>query len=166
MPISQSVLSAVFSDETPMYRFPEEPNPGDTVTLRIRVARDSAKRVAIVFEPLTVGALMVRLRSDEYFDYYEGGIICNRKEILYRFLIECTDGGWIAYDRIGVIVNRVTNPELVGEFRTPGVDVLAYIPADSAFAANDIMGKSVMALPADSAMLKGAEEALRSIDIL
>ena len=111
MPISQSVLSAVFSDETPMYRFPEEPNPGDTVTLRIRVARDSAKRVAIVFEPLTVGTLMVRLRSDEYFDYYEGGIICNRKEILYRFLIECTDGGWIAYDRIGARYNENDVPD-------------------------------------------------------
>ena len=72
----------------------------------------------------------------------------------------------IAYDRIGVIVNRVTNPELVDAFKAPGVDVLAFIPADSAFAANDIMGKSVMALPADSLMLKGAQEALRNIEIL
>ena len=72
----------------------------------------------------------------------------------------------IAYDRIGVIVNRVTNPELVSEFKTPGVDVLSFIPADSAFAANDIMGKSVMALPADSAMLKGVKEALQNIEIL
>jgi CO dehydrogenase maturation factor len=72
----------------------------------------------------------------------------------------------IAYDRIGVIVNRVTNPELVSEFQTPGVDVLAFIPADSAFAANDIMGKSVLALPADSAVLKGVREALHNIEIL
>ena len=72
----------------------------------------------------------------------------------------------IAYDRIGVIVNRVTNPELVDAFKAPGVDVLAFIPADSAFAANDIMGRSVMALPADSLMLKGAQEALRNIEIL
>ena len=72
----------------------------------------------------------------------------------------------IAYDRIGVIVNRVTNPELVDAFKAPGVDVLAYIPADSAFAANDIMGKSVYALPADSAMLKGVQEALHNIEIL
>ena len=58
------------------------------------------------------------------------------------------------------------NPELVSEFQTPGVDVLAYIPADSAFAANDIMGKSVMELPADSAVLCGVKEALHNIDIL
>ena len=72
----------------------------------------------------------------------------------------------IAYDRIGVIVNRVTNPELVDMFKTPGVDILSFIPADSAFAANDIMGKSVLELPADSAMLKGVKEALQNIEIL
>ena len=72
----------------------------------------------------------------------------------------------IAYDRIGVIVNRVTNPELVGEFQTPGVEILSFIPADSAFAANDIMGRSVLELPADSLMLKGVQEALQNIDIL
>ena len=51
-------------------------------------------------------------------------------------------------------------------FQAPGVDVLACIPADSVFAANDIMGKSVYALPADSAMLKGVKEALHNIEIL
>ncbi len=46
------------------------------------------------------------------------------------------------------------------------VEVLAAIPADSAFAANDIKGKSVMELPADSAMLKGVQDALQKIEIL
>ena len=50
--------------------------------------------------------------------------------------------------------------------KVPGVDVLAYIPADSAFAANDIKGRSVLELPADSVMLKGVKEALRKIEIL
>jgi CO dehydrogenase maturation factor len=72
----------------------------------------------------------------------------------------------IDYDRIGVILNRVTNPELVGLTSLPGVGVLAAIPADAAFAANDIRGQSVMDLPADSAMLKGVREALRKIEIL
>ena len=76
------------------------------------------------------------------------------------------------YDRrglckfLGVIVNRVTNPELVDAFKAPGVEILSYIPADSAFAANDIMGRSVMELPADSSVLKGVQEALRNIEIL
>ena len=71
----------------------------------------------------------------------------------------------ISYDRIGAIINRVTNPELVPLMESP-VEVLTAIPADNAFAANDIRGKSVMELPADSVMLKGVEEALRKIDIL
>lgn len=72
----------------------------------------------------------------------------------------------IAYDKIGVIVNRVTNPELADLIKVPGVDILSFIPADKTFAANDIKGKSVMELPADSAMLAGAKEALTKIGIL
>lgn len=71
----------------------------------------------------------------------------------------------ISYDKIGVIVNRMTNPELKDLVNVPGVEVLAYIPADSGFAANDIKGKSVLELPADSVMLKGVKEALQKIEI-
>ena len=59
----------------------------------------------------------------------------------------------------------MTNPELVSLMEAPA-EILSAIPADSAFAANDIRGKSVMELPADSAMLTGVEEALRKIEIL
>ena len=72
----------------------------------------------------------------------------------------------IAYERIGVIINRVTNPELADMMQIPGVEILSLIPADSAFAANDIKGKSVMELPEDSVMLKGVREALQKIEIL
>lgn len=72
----------------------------------------------------------------------------------------------IAYDRIGVIVNRVTNLELADLITVPGVEILSFIPADSAFAANDIKGKSVLELPADSAVLTGVKDALQKIEIL
>lgn len=72
----------------------------------------------------------------------------------------------ISYDKIGVIVNRMTNPELKDLVKVPGAEVLAYIPADSGFAANDIKGKSVLELPADSVMLNGVKEALHKIEIL
>ena len=72
----------------------------------------------------------------------------------------------IGYDKIGAIINRVTNPELTDMMKIPGVDILSFIPADSTFAANDIRGKSVLELPADSVMLSGVEEALRKIEIL
>ena len=72
----------------------------------------------------------------------------------------------ISYEKIGVIINRVTNPELVPLTQVPGVEILAAIPADAVFAANDIKGKSVLELPEDSAVLKGVREALQKIEIL
>ena len=72
----------------------------------------------------------------------------------------------ISYDKIGCIVNRMTNPELKDMIEAPGVDIISYIPADGAFAANDIKGQSVMELPEDSLMLTGVKEALRKIEIL
>ena len=72
----------------------------------------------------------------------------------------------IHYDRIGVILNRVTNPELASLTQVPDVEILAMIPADSQFAANDIKGNSVMGLPADSPMLTGVQDALHKIEII
>jgi len=72
----------------------------------------------------------------------------------------------ISYEKIGCIINRVTNPELVNLIQVGGVDILAAIPADSGFAANDIQGKSVMELPEDSLILNGVREALQKIEII
>lgn len=72
----------------------------------------------------------------------------------------------ISYEKIGAIVNRVTNPELTDMMKIPGVDILSFIPADSVFAANDIKGKSVLELPDDSAVVTGVKEALQKIEIL
>ena len=111
MPVSQSILSAVFSDESPVYRFPSEPDPGDTVAIRIRVAKDSASRVILLLESLTVGMLMVKAKSDEFFDYFEAGLFCNETEVSYRFLIECPDGTRIAYDKSGVRADEHNVPD-------------------------------------------------------
>lgn len=111
MAVSHTVLSAVFSDESPEYRYPSEPNSGDTVRIRLRVARNSAERVILLYESLTVGTMMFRIRSDEFFDYYEAGIICNETEVIYRFLIECPDGTKIAYDKSGVRADEHNTPD-------------------------------------------------------
>ena len=129
MSVSHSVLSAIFSDETPTYRFPSEPDPGDTVTIRLRVSRDSARRVILVFEPLTAGALMSLSRSDDFFDYYETGVVCDGEEVIYRFLIECTDGELIAFDKSGARIedHRIPdfNPAYAFRFK-PGFHVPAW----------------------------------------
>ncbi len=111
MAVSHTVLSAVFSDESPYYRFPSEPDSGDTVRIRLRVARGSAERVMLLFESLTVGTMMNKIKSDEFFDWYEAGIICSENEVIYRFLIECPDGAKIAYDKSGVRYDEHNTPD-------------------------------------------------------
>ena len=82
MSVSSHVLSAVFSDESPAFRFPAEPDVGDSVTIRLRVSRGSASRVILLMESLEVGSLMVKTRSDDFFDYYEAGIVCDDTEVI------------------------------------------------------------------------------------
>ena len=101
MSVNPTVLSAVFSDETPTYRFPSEPDRGETVTIRLRVAKNTAYRVVMFFESFAIGSLMVKTRSDEYFDYYENQIVCNDTEVIYRFLIENKNGVRIGFDKSG-----------------------------------------------------------------
>ncbi len=111
MSVSPTILSAVFSDETPFFRYPSEPNPGDTVLVRLRVAKDSASRAVLLSDSLTLGMQMTKVRSDAFFDFYEAAIVCNRSEIIYRFLIQCTDGVMLAYDKCGVRVSDQAVPE-------------------------------------------------------
>ena len=130
MSISSHLLSAVFSDETPTFRYPSEPDPGDSVMIRLRVAKDSARRVVLLLESLEVGTLMVRTRSDDYFDYYEAGIMCDDTEVMYRFLIEGEGNLRIAYDKNGC---RYTEDGSMPEYNnayafrfTPGFHVPAW----------------------------------------
>ena len=102
MSVPSHLLSAVHSDDSPTFRFPSEPDPGDSVTIRLRVAKDSAKRVILLMESLTFGTLMVKKQSDDFFDYYESGIVCGSSAVIYRFLIECDNGVKIGYDKVGV----------------------------------------------------------------
>jgi len=72
----------------------------------------------------------------------------------------------VMYDRAGVILNRVTHPELINFDEVAGMKLLAAIGPDDNHAANDIEGRSVFDLPPDSNVLTGVRSALRNIDIL
>ena len=72
----------------------------------------------------------------------------------------------VMYDEIGLIVNRAPLPERITESRVGGVPVVAVIPQDDSMTENDIEGRSIFELPADSLILKGAEEALLNMKIL
>ncbi len=71
----------------------------------------------------------------------------------------------VMYDKIGVIINRVTNPELNQYIKVEGVPIVAFIEADERHAANDIQGKSVFELPEESRVLAGVRQALSAMDV-
>ena len=101
MSASQHILSAIYSDETPSYRCPSEPDPGDSVAIRLRAAKGSATRAILLLENLSSGTLMRPVRSDDYFDYFEASIFCDRDEIRYGFLLELSDGTRVGFDKNG-----------------------------------------------------------------
>lgn len=72
----------------------------------------------------------------------------------------------VMYDEIGLIVNRAPMPDRIPESEALGVPVLSVIPQDNDMTENDIEGRSIFELPADSPILKGAEDALYKMHIL
>ena len=90
----------------------------------------------------------------------------SRKGTKVAETIKDVAGEMVMYDRVGAIINRVTNPELNSFIEIPGVEILEFIDTDSDHASNDIQGNSVFELPEDSKVLYGVREALRKIEIL
>ena len=72
----------------------------------------------------------------------------------------------VMYQRCGVIVNRLTDPKLLELVRLPKEELLAVIGSDEAHTRNDIEGKTVFQLPADSPILQGAKQALQRLNLL
>lgn len=80
-------FDALFADGTKDYRIPEEPMPGDTVTLRFRTERDNVDTVFIVS---SIGRIeMTKVSNDRLFDYYEGRLELGALRVSYYFEIHC-----------------------------------------------------------------------------
>ncbi|WP_042256832.1 ATP-binding protein [Butyrivibrio proteoclasticus] len=72
----------------------------------------------------------------------------------------------VMYDKIGLIVNRAPLPEKITEKEIGSVPVVAVIRPDDVMTENDIEGKSVFELPADSLILEGARTALKNMGVI
>ena len=70
------------------------------------------------------------------------------------------------YERCGAIINRVDDESLIPYIHIDGTEILAFIPSDTAHAANDIRGLSVFELPQEAPVMKGAAEALKKMGLL
>lgn len=72
----------------------------------------------------------------------------------------------VMYEKLGIIMNRVTRPDLIGATDLNGLELLAAVPTDDEHVANDIQGKNIFDLKRDSKILNGTYEALIKMNIV
>lgn len=93
-------IRAIFSDAGPEYRIPSEPNPEDTVRIRIRTARYNIDFVYMYVN--NERYLMRRADTDELFDFYEASVKVGTEKLYYYF--ELHVGKTVCYyNQIGVM---------------------------------------------------------------
>jgi len=83
----EALLSSIFSDETALFRTPAEPESGDEVVIRLRLAKDAGAEVMFLGGAPTHCTQMRRCKTDAVFDWYETKLRCTDKTIFYSFLV-------------------------------------------------------------------------------
>ena len=119
------ILASVFSDETDLFRTPAEPDPGDTVTVRLRILKGTEASVSLLLGQNRQEKPMNLIKTDGCFDWFETDLRCfGAATQFYSFLIRL-GGGMICYNRSGaVMVNSIPNPDKEHSFRIiPGFHV-------------------------------------------
>lgn len=101
MEMSRINWDGLYCSGEAMYRSPEEPNPGDTVTIRFRTRRADVEAVRIHFHESGKSSYMKRSMQTEYFDYYSCAVVVGKTPISYSFFIEKGEEQ-LHYNRLGV----------------------------------------------------------------
>ena len=119
------LLSSIFSDETPLFRTPAEPEPGDQVHIRLRIQKDAEAQVTLLSGYPAQIINMTLCGSDALFDWYETVLPCpGCATVFYSFLIAWR-GKYIHYLRTGAVyADSVPFPDPAHSFRMyPGFHV-------------------------------------------
>ena len=74
---------ALYSDESPQYQIPFEPNPGDTVKIRFRTLKNNVDAVYFISGSIRAQMQVGLVRNG--FDYYEIEIPVGNEPIRYFF---------------------------------------------------------------------------------
>ena len=67
----KQLFASIFSDETPLFRTPAEPDVGDTVSIRLRIMKNAGAQVTFLTGMPTRVSNMQRIKTDDVFDWYE-----------------------------------------------------------------------------------------------
>ena len=118
---------------------------------------------------------VIRILSSN-FDYIvidgEAGIEQINRRVMEKVthLVLITDtsrkGTQVMYEQAGVIINRVPDESIVQYMDLGDLPVLSVIPSDSSLAEFDLKGENVFYLSDDAAIVRGAREALKKLEIL
>lgn len=72
----------------------------------------------------------------------------------------------VMYKQIGIVVNRVTDEEIVRGLDYDGVELIATIGDDRNLASFDLNGENVFDLPSESKVVNGVKTALKTLEII
>lgn len=72
----------------------------------------------------------------------------------------------VMYEKVGAVVNRILSEDAIKLIDTGEIPVVSYIYSDEKLAETDLKGESVLALPDDTELVKGAAEALCKMQII
>ena len=101
----ESFLSSIFSDENELFRSPAEPDPGDEVTMRIRMEKDTSAEVFLMAGPEGNLHPMTKTGSDDCFDSYETAIPCPESDALFYSFVIKRDGQFVHYTKSGTYLS-------------------------------------------------------------
>ncbi len=93
---------ALFCDETENFKFPYEPDAGNTVKLKIRTLANDVLKVYAMINGIKRTA--VKIKSVNGFDYYETSFKCPEKPVHYYFELFDEDDK-VCYNRLGCVEN-------------------------------------------------------------
>ncbi|QUI20808.1 glycoside hydrolase family 13 protein [Vallitalea pronyensis] len=109
---------AVFSDGTSRYRIPSEPEPKESVTIRLRTKKDNVDDAYLICGETRIKMLLES--SDHLFDYYQGILLLQDEHVTYYFelhagLLTCF------YNRQGIMKepNDYFHFRIAPGFKTP-----------------------------------------------
>lgn len=90
----------------------------------------------------------------------------SRKGLQVAKTIKKVADDMVMYEKVGLLLNRVTNPELLSQGFFEDIPLLSTIDMDPSHAQNDICGRSIFALPEDAPLLQGVKQAMTELGIL
>jgi len=112
---------AIFTDETKQFVNPYDPLPGDIITFKLRVAKDTDCAVHLHFSDAADTSLpMIRTESDDLFDYFTAKTTAPNEAVRYFYTVTWNDQVFY-YNKRGLWENLVQhyNFRLVPGLKTP-----------------------------------------------